>query len=342
MLDLVALLQPISDNEACGVDLEYDADFLALVEASRGRTERQVGESVIPAEPPDWRSIYSAAISLFERTKDLRIACILLRAATAQNGIQGLTAGLALIDGLCERYWPQVFPLLDADDNDDPTMRLNALAVLTEDTGLINDFGSVVLASARGMGSIKVREALVALSVGDAGASDQLFTSAQAEGLIQTAMAEGAEQVNFARQALDSAGSLQTRIRSLTNSYESVSLEPLLIRLEPLADLFDRVLATFAPVNDVEAGAGADGSGSGEAKAFSGEILSRDQALRALEKVCHYLEKAEPTNPAPLLIRRAQRLMTMSFLEIMRDMAPESVGPVQNIAGLKDQETEQN
>jgi type VI secretion system protein ImpA len=71
-------------------------------------------------------------------------------------------------------------------------------------------------------------------------------------------------------------------------------------------------------------------------------VLSRDQALRALDKVCAYLERAEPTNPAPLLIRRAQRLMSMSFLEIMRDMAPDALGPVHNIAGVREGEPENN
>jgi len=41
----------------------------------------------------------------------------------------------------------------------------------------------------------------------------------------------------------------------------------------------------------------------------------------------------EPTNPAPLLIRRAQRVMTMPFLDIIRELAPEAAGQVENITG---------
>lgn len=53
-----------------------------------------------------------------------------------------------------------------------------------------------------------------------------------------------------------------------------------------------------------------------------------------LEKVCDYLERNEPTNPAPLLIRRAKRLMTKNFVEILKDLAPDSVAQVEKIAGL--------
>ncbi len=64
-----------------------------------------------------------------------------------------------------------------------------------------------------------------------------------------------------------------------------------------------------------------------------GEIRSRDDALRLLDKVSEFLERNEPTNPAPLLIRRARRLMTMSFVDIMREMAPEGMDSIEKIAG---------
>jgi type VI secretion system protein ImpA len=65
----------------------------------------------------------------------------------------------------------------------------------------------------------------------------------------------------------------------------------------------------------------------------SGPIRSRDDASRALDAVCAYLERSEPSNPAPLLIRRAQRLMTMGFLDIMRELAPDALPAVEHIAG---------
>jgi hypothetical protein len=36
-----------------------------------------------------------------------------------------------------------------------------------------------------------------------------------------------------------------------------------------------------------------------------------------------------------LLIRRAQRVMTMPFLDIIRELVPEAVGQVENIAGMR-------
>ena len=64
-----------------------------------------------------------------------------------------------------------------------------------------------------------------------------------------------------------------------------------------------------------------------------GEIRSRDDAVHMLELVCNYLERNEPSNPAPLFIRRAQRLIKKSFLEIVRDLMPDSLSQLEKLAG---------
>jgi type VI secretion system protein ImpA len=62
-------------------------------------------------------------------------------------------------------------------------------------------------------------------------------------------------------------------------------------------------------------------------------IRSRADALLALDNVCTYLEHAEPGHPAPLLIRRVQRLMHMNFYDIVRDMAPTALPQLDILAG---------
>ena len=66
---------------------------------------------------------------------------------------------------------------------------------------------------------------------------------------------------------------------------------------------------------------------------IAGEIRSREDAVRALDLVCRYLERHEPSNPAPLFIRRAQRLMTKNFLEIVKDLLPDSLSNLEQLAG---------
>ena len=55
---------------------------------------------------------------------------------------------------------------------------------------------------------------------------------------------------------------------------------------------------------------------------MSGPIRSRDDAVRAIDAICEYFERTEPTNPAPLMLQRAKRMISQSFLELLNDWAP--------------------
>jgi type VI secretion system protein ImpA len=68
----------------------------------------------------------------------------------------------------------------------------------------------------------------------------------------------------------------------------------------------------------------------------SGPVRTRADALRVLDGVCVYLERNEPSNPAPLFIRRAQRLMSKSFVEIVEELLPDSISNLERVAGKLD------
>jgi type VI secretion system protein ImpA len=58
--------------------------------------------------------------------------------------------------------------------------------------------------------------------------------------------------------------------------------------------------------------------------------------LRAIDAICAYYARAEPSSPVPLLLQRSRRLVTMSFLDILKEMLPESVANLQKISGTTD------
>ena len=64
-----------------------------------------------------------------------------------------------------------------------------------------------------------------------------------------------------------------------------------------------------------------------------GPIASREDAIRALERACEWIERNEPSNPAPLLIRRSQRLMNRNFIDIVRELLPEGLDQIEKLAG---------
>jgi type VI secretion system protein ImpA len=49
--------------------------------------------------------------------------------------------------------------------------------------------------------------------------------------------------------------------------------------------------------------------------------------------VCAYFERNEPSSPVPIFLNRAKRLTGMRFVDIIRDMSPESMNTIDLIAG---------
>src|SRR5206468_1433154 len=82
---------------------------------------------------------------------------------------------------------------------------------------------------------------------------------------------------------------------------------------------------------------GGDGGGGGMARgggvALSGEIGSREDVVRVLEKICEYYERFEPTSPVPIFMQRAKRLVTMSFVDVIKDLAPEAMTRIEIFTG---------
>jgi type VI secretion system protein ImpA len=66
---------------------------------------------------------------------------------------------------------------------------------------------------------------------------------------------------------------------------------------------------------------------------LSGVISTPDQVIEALDKIIAYYERNEPSSPLPLLLNRCKKLVRMSFMDIVRDIAPDAVTQVEALRG---------
>jgi type VI secretion system protein ImpA len=67
----------------------------------------------------------------------------------------------------------------------------------------------------------------------------------------------------------------------------------------------------------------------------TGEIVGRDDVIRTLDRLCEYYKRYEPSSPVPLLLMRAKRLVSMDFMEILQDLAPNGIAQAQAIGGAE-------
>ncbi len=72
------------------------------------------------------------------------------------------------------------------------------------------------------------------------------------------------------------------------------------------------------------------------APGFGGAIRSRDDVVRALDQICAYYAANEPSSPIPLLLRRSKRLVSMGFMDIIRDLGPDAAAHVEALRGKEE------
>ena len=340
VIDLALLLAEVSPASPCGENQEYDSVYIELEKVARGKPEQQYGETVIPREDPDWIEIQRLALELLGRAKDLRVAVYLTRAALVSEGLAGYLAGLQLILALLERYWDEVHPQLEPDSND-PTMRVNALAPLCAvETGL-RELRRADFVAERSA-TISVRDVEVVLGKAPASGADPVAVAAVAAA-VNEARAADRDPVHLVESLVNTVKAIDLLCKEKLGEHQAPDFRP----LNQLLHYLSRYGAQFAEVPDnkkVAEGAMKSISDNGGMAASSAvgsasTLASRADAIKLLEDVCTFLERTEPSSPSPLLIRRAVRLIDMSFVQIIQDLVPDVLDRIEDIAGLKDDKT---
>ncbi|MBN3729297.1 type VI secretion system protein TssA, partial [Burkholderia sp. Ac-20379] len=78
---------------------------------------------------------------------------------------------------------------------------------------------------------------------------------------------------------------------------------------------------------------GSDGEAAPAAAARPDTIASQADVIRRLDELCEYYERAEPSSPLPVLLKRARRLVGKSFAEVLEDIAPGGMSELRTLAG---------
>ena len=73
--------------------------------------------------------------------------------------------------------------------------------------------------------------------------------------------------------------------------------------------------------------------------AIAGDIQSREDVVRMIDKICEYYSKAEPSSPVPRLLERAKRLATMDFMQAISELSPDAINRMKDLFGIKEEES---
>jgi len=292
-----------------------------------------------PAEPPDWGQLQEKSKAFLAESKHLRVATMLSCSLLKTQGLPGFRDSLGLIQAWLEKFWPTVYPLLDVEDNNDPTQRLNILGVLTAPRGSVSGWLTIVdnlyaVEFYRAKGSAPVTfDLLLQARSGGAEAADAAKLAA---GIRDAAkLAAGHQQV--LQECLESVRRIDQLLTASLGSGGTISFEVLEKTLAELESALAPFLPGAGPLAEAANGsaaargtptAGATGESSGIT--ISGSIQSRDDVVRVLESICNYYKQVEPGSPVPYLLRRAKKLARMDFIQAVHELnlaTPETLRP---------------
>ncbi len=321
-LPLEQLLSPVSDNPPCGDNKFDDYAYGSLLDSDLqdifGDEDMgtQEGERKEKSDG-DWPSFLGKVISYFGLTKHLSLAYYATLADVNLSGIGGLVDGLTLVRQLLARYWDEVHPVLD---DGDPWERDDALR-LFESADMLKSISNLTVASGRQAGTYTLKEAMASKDTGVPEVS--VVEAAINETLIS--------EPTFYDDLGKSLAEVRETLEALKKDLENIEadFEVTFAALEERLGYMETFLAGVNPEGETAAAgengaAGEEGSAPGSPTAaaggvirVNGEINSRADVAKAIDRIIRFYTRSEPSSPVPQLLVRVKRVVDMNFTEII-------------------------
>ena len=305
LADDTAWMEPVSDGSPTGPNLELDPEFGALERAAQGKPEQQYGDTIIAAADPDWKEVETQALALLDRTRDLRVLGHLAVARLHLAGLADFAAEFATIRQLLATAWQQVHPQLDPEDNNDPTLRANALLRLAHPSFVLRHIRDMPLASSPRLGRFSWRDIGLATGALEADADQERPN----EGMIRSAFQDSdMNRLAELRAAALATAEQATAIAAMFDEHTGYGTGPdfapfTRLLTEVVRDIDRYVVFPTAVPNDEPAEVAepmmttapvpvqaTQPQGSGmDATARFAPVRSRAEVIRLLDLVCEYL-----------------------------------------------------
>jgi type VI secretion system protein ImpA len=294
MLNIEALLAPVTPDNPCGEDLAFapEVDEIARARVADDPSLEQ-GAWVTALKEADWKFVGKRCAALIEtRSKDLQLAVWLAEAHARTGGVRGLAEGLELLAALCTRYWEGLHPLPDEDGHE---RRIGNLAWIAG----------------------RIAPLVKTTALGDGALSLQAWEVARARGPEATTELEAVRSrltPDACQSLLDDCEACLAAIERLEQTLDAVlgvdgpSFGAGRAALGNVIDLVRPGLPVVAGAAPAPAPAVALAAQSAPGVArIEGPVQHRDQALAQLRQVAEFFRRTEPHSPVAYLAEKAAK-----------------------------------
>ena len=337
-VDLKPLLSPLPEGDGVGVSLRSDPVWQQIRDAQReDDPSLPMGEWERPLVKADWHGVASlCADALRLRSKDFHLAVWLCEAWTRLYRLEGLTAGMQLLNDFVDRFWDHAYPQIDGQDREaraaplhwisrrlEEVLKLHVpLIGLPVEPGFVNlDDWRRVVAAATQDDDAPATHLPRELLDREAAQGSNLALLRQLErtaGAVLNAIDAlsrrldqrlGDEAPSFTRVAA-TLGELQRAARALRGNH-ALDEQPTALPLPPQDDVYATGQNVAPLETDMQPVA---------LPLTRAQIVDRSHAYQLLEEIALYLAEHEPHSPTPYLLARAVNWGRMPLPDLMRDI----------------------
>jgi type VI secretion system protein ImpA len=344
VLDVDALLAPLSPEAPTGVDLREDSspqsiyyrlkDLRSTARAAERRSD--AGEESDGAQA-EWRQLYDLTQeALTKQSKDIEVACWLVEAAVRRAGFAGLRDGLVVLCGLFANFPDNLHSLQDEEGLETFLAPITGLNGVEGEGTLIQPVRKVPITSGgenpyaffhytQGedldrLTDDAARERRVAAGVLTVQQFEQILRASPKDFLRALL-----DDLSEALAALDKLSGL------LSEKYASDAPPTSRVRetIEAIHDLVRSRTRDILP--DPVAGDGSEATEEGQAAGHAGNgaarvpgmINGRDEALQTLAKVSDFFKRTEPQSTIALTLDDLIRRARMTLPELLAELLPD-------------------
>jgi len=323
-MSVEALLAPVSEDNPVGEDLSYDSGR-QIIEAA---FETTASGSASTEGEINWRDIVGLIEQQSKQTKDLWLPIYLMRAGARMGQIEVIDTGSGYLAGLLDQYWDHVHPQLEEYGFQGRKTPLESLTRIGEFLGPLK---STILIKHPRLGSYSAAD-LERFSVGgDSEDGYGMFRAALAEMPVEDQQAIVAHldaiKTGVTRaDAIMTANSDGETSINFKNFYDSLAV----IR-KGLVSFLPKGVVESDDEEPADAPANSGSGGSPARSSAPGAVESREDVMKALDAIGDYYRRKEPTSPVPLALKRAREWVTLDFLAVLEDIAPNSIDEAKRV-----------
>jgi type VI secretion system protein ImpA len=341
-----SLLNPVSETEPCGPDLDEvgDNQYLNYMLGAENRIPTRYLDPVTGAPDNtikiDLKAETKSIGEFLQQSRDLRLLTLEARFQALAGQLTGFSECLQTIAALIEKYWEDVHP---RGYEGDFTLRQNMIGVLEDRKSVILPLQYAPIIRDQRAGAISLRNHAVATGAATPVEDERNLDINQ---IIETLRSESHRtEIDAVHASVAAARKAITTIQSAFDQATNYEYSP---NFELLSGVLDQLLKFIesarpdlggagAEPEETTASTGADGeTGTAEglsaapvsrapAKAEAVTITSHASAAAALLAAEQYFGRSEPSSPALILVHQARLLVGKPLVAALEALLPDNV-----------------